>query len=228
MDATLEDLRPVYETPELDQSDARIPPPNHHSTSPPPDDQAYHRTRTHYQHGQPIQINNPNMNAAPQSPGPSIGDTMQMMMMNQMMTQQMTAQQMQAAQMNMLMQQAGGRGRGSLREKKAGVKIRSRSLVGRSDQAGRQVRRRQPRPVQVTPPQRVQPPQGELRDRATLIAVAPALGGVESAAMANWQEATIILCIAIVGLIYLVSSRSTAKEDDEKSAVARHLTTKAR
>ena len=34
--------------------------------------------------------------------------------------------------------------------------------------------------------------------------------------MDNWQEATIILCLAIVALIYLVASRNSAPAEKEK------------
>lgn len=44
--------------------------------------------------------------------------------------------------------------------------------------------------------------------------------------MENWQEATIILCIAIVGVIYLVVSRSNKEEEKEASAAAKHLVPK--
>jgi hypothetical protein len=58
-----------------------------------------------------------------------------------------------------------------------------------------------------------------------LIAIAMS-GTIESAAMENWQEATIILCIALVGLIYLVASRSTKPEEDKTSLAAKHLVPK--
>ncbi|CAD6575878.1 MAG: hypothetical protein TREMPRED_001509 [Tremellales sp. Tagirdzhanova-0007] len=48
--------------------------------------------------------------------------------------------------------------------------------------------------------------------------------GVDSMAFDNWQEATIILCIAIVGLIYLVSARSSPEDDKKPSLAAKHLT----
>lgn len=50
---------------------------------------------------------------------------------------------------------------------------------------------------------------------------------IEAAAMENWQEATIILCIAIVGLIYLVSSRSAKNDKEEASLAAKHLVPKS-
>jgi hypothetical protein len=39
----------------------------------------------------------------------------------------------------------------------------------------------------------------------------------------NWQEATIILCIAIVGVIYLVVSRTAPKEEKKPSPAAKYL-----
>jgi hypothetical protein len=47
----------------------------------------------------------------------------------------------------------------------------------------------------------------------------------DSSALDNWQEATIILCVAIVGLIYLVSSRGTGGDKEKKPSLAeKHLT----
>jgi preprotein translocase subunit YajC len=41
--------------------------------------------------------------------------------------------------------------------------------------------------------------------------------------MENWQEATIVLCIAIVGVIYLIVSRTSKEQDKKDDSVARHL-----
>ena len=71
--------------------------------------------------------------------------------------------------------------------------------------------RKNPRPVPVI----VAPP-------ATL-----PIPTIESgAAMENWQEATIILCFAIIGVIYLVMNRSSKEEEKEASLAAKHLVPK--
>lgn len=47
----------------------------------------------------------------------------------------------------------------------------------------------------------------------------------DSSALDNWHEATIILCVAIVGLIYLVSSRGTGGDKEKKPSLAeKHMT----
>lgn len=55
----------------------------------------------------------------------------------------------------------------------------------------------------------------------TLLAAAPS-------ALDNWQEATIILCIAIIGLIYLASTRAAenkdGKEEKKPSVAAKYMT----
>jgi hypothetical protein len=49
---------------------------------------------------------------------------------------------------------------------------------------------------------------------------------IESAAMDNWQEATVILCFAIIGVMYLVMNRSSKEEEKEASLAAKHLVPK--
>ena len=77
---------------------------------------------------------------------------------------------------------------------------------------GKQKRPLRPAPVVVLPP-----PAAALTLPVTTI---------ESAAMDNWQEATIILCFAIIGVIYLVMNRSSKEEEKEASLAAKHLVPK--
>jgi len=51
--------------------------------------------------------------------------------------------------------------------------------------------------------------------------------GIDEGAFDNWQEITVILVIAIIGLIYLVCSRPTApgnvKEEKKENPAVKHL-----
>jgi hypothetical protein len=51
----------------------------------------------------------------------------------------------------------------------------------------------------------------------------PQMTPIGDGAFDNWQEATIILCIAIVGVIYLVVSRTAPKEEKKPSPAAKYL-----
>ncbi|KAK8845359.1 hypothetical protein IAR55_006072 [Kwoniella newhampshirensis] len=158
--------------------------------------------------------------------GSRVADSMQMMMMNSMMMQQMQAQQMQAAQMAALTQQTmqmqlGGQ---NLNQNPHLDQVQSHAKRDRKRKSGgsvniRTVRQRPkgrksrspleqgaplplPQVVNAPPPMVIEPPPG---------------GTVELLAADNWQEATIILCFAAVGLIYLICSRGGGGEDDKKA-----------
>jgi hypothetical protein len=53
-------------------------------------------------------------------------------------------------------------------------------------------------------------------DNADHATVAQINDSGESSALDSWQEATIILCVALVGLIYLVTSRASPDSGKEK------------
>jgi hypothetical protein len=50
---------------------------------------------------------------------------------------------------------------------------------------------------------------------------------VEAIVADNWQEATIILCLAIVALIYLVASRAGGEGEKKKDASATGVTSRS-
>jgi len=135
--------------------------------------------------------------APPQTP--SVAESMQLLMVNQMMMQQMAAQQMQAVQMSQLLDRrkktydGGPRGNGQNRP------------GGRGGDSGRRKIRRPSRSGTIVVPR-----------GAALHPLVPAVSPVESMMMENWQEVTVLLCIAIVGLIYLVSTRSSGETQKAK------------
>lgn len=155
-----------------------------------------------------------------------------MMMMNQMMAQQMSAQQMQFAQMNAMLKKDSSNNQGSSsgdgakekrknNKKKPTVNIKSEhggpTWQGDRGIGGLMIGKQMKRPAKAVPIIAL-PPQAA--------APAPPANTIEAAAMENWQEATIILCFAIIGVIYLVMNRSTKEEEKEASLAARHLVPK--
>lgn len=154
-----------------------------------------------------------------------------MMMINQMMAQQMSAQQMQFAQMNAMLNKDSSNNQGSSsgdgakeKRKKKGkptVNIKSEhgGPTGQGDKGigGLMIGKQMKRPAKAVPIIAL-PPQAA--------APAPPANTIEAAAMENWQEASIILCFAIIGVIYLVMNRSTKEEEKEASLAARHLVPK--
>ncbi|GFZ43782.1 hypothetical protein JCM24511_01502 [Saitozyma sp. JCM 24511] len=190
----------------------------------------YHRPPPVQGQGQYVQMNAPHPPAAaplpaPPAQAPSPGDQMQMLLMNQMMMQQMAAQQMQVAQMAALGRGAGGSGggggggcgEGSCERRKGATMI---NVKGRSERP-----RRRPKVVRVA-----SPPTANAPAVKPIVAVVPPRANLpaptaDSSALDNWHEATIILCVAIVGLIYLVSSRGTGGDKEKKPSLAeKHLT----
>ncbi|ORY24954.1 hypothetical protein BCR39DRAFT_561282 [Naematelia encephala] len=142
------------------------------------------------------------------------GDQMQMLMMNQMMMQQMQAQQVQAAQMAALTQQQGmqgrqqGGGQVGCAKRKGGVTSvniqNCQQNIKRGPRSKKKLRKvATPPPVVVA----VRPTQPH----------PPALIASANTVMDNWQEATIILVIAMIGLIYLVTTRATNTAGGDKS-----------
>ncbi|KAK1926974.1 hypothetical protein DB88DRAFT_514425 [Papiliotrema laurentii] len=128
-----------------------------------------------------------------------MSESMQMMMMNQMMGQQLAAQQMQMAQMNSVL----GMSVDPRNKKRAPVRRPSVKI---------KTKQGKPRPARQLPPVIAVPP-----------AAPPPVSSLGTAAMENWQEATIVLCIAIVGVIYLIVSRTSKEQDKKDDSVARHL-----
>ncbi|WVQ64493.1 uncharacterized protein L199_002660 [Kwoniella botswanensis] len=148
-----------------------------------------------------------------------VAESMQMMMMNQMMMQQMQAQQMQAAQMGVINQQ--------------NMHMQSQML-----QPGVQGNRRKDKPCKQSKgsiniqncAQKVKQKPYKYRSKPILtpnlvnhlplppIANPVQQPSIETVALDNWQEATIILCFAAVGLIYLICSRAGGEEKKEDIA----------
>ncbi|OCF59970.1 hypothetical protein L486_02643 [Kwoniella mangroviensis CBS 10435] len=150
-----------------------------------------------------------------------VAESMQMMMMNQMMMQQMQAQQMQVAQMaainqqNMHMQsqmmQPGVQGnkkkdkpckqsKGSINIQNCAQKVKQKPHKNRSK-------------FVLT---------SNLVNHLPLPPIAIQQPSIETVALDNWQEATIILCFAAVGLIYLICSRAGGEEKKEDVA-SKHM-----
>ncbi|WWC85602.1 uncharacterized protein L201_000466 [Kwoniella dendrophila CBS 6074] len=157
-------------------------------------------------------------------PKSSIADSMQMMMMNSMMMQQMQAQQMQTAQMaamnqqNMQIQaeQSGSLSKtGKAIDKGCSKKSGSINIQSCSHKVKQKHR---PKKKFVLPPKVITavPP-------VISVNSPPQYAAVDSIAMDNWQEATIILCFAAVGLIYLICSRAGGGEEKKEDLARKHL-----
>ncbi|KAL0244013.1 hypothetical protein I308_105276 [Cryptococcus tetragattii IND107] len=163
-----------------------------------------------------------------------IADQMQMMMMNQMMMQQMQSQQMQAAQMAAMTQQTfqslqsyGNNNnqnnnqnnrrdpRKRRRKSEPAVNIQTIQYMSRRKKLPRtkviQVASHQGPEIAVLQPPPAVPPV------PPVIAPPPTAGYVDTMALDNWQEATIILCFTAIGLIYLICSRANNKDKGKET-----------
>ncbi|WWD06150.1 hypothetical protein V865_004235 [Kwoniella europaea PYCC6329] len=148
-----------------------------------------------------------------------VAESMQMMMMNQIVMQQMQAQQMQAAQMaainkqNMNMQsqmmQPGVQGNRK-KDKPCKQSKGSINIQNRAQKVKQKPYKYRSKPV-LTP---------NLVNHLPLPPIANPVQqpSIETVALDNWQEATIILCFAAVGLIYLICSRAGGEEKKEDVA----------
>ncbi|OWZ30401.1 hypothetical protein C349_06191 [Cryptococcus neoformans var. grubii Br795] len=158
-----------------------------------------------------------------------IADQMQMMMVNQMMMQQMQSQQMQAAQMAAMTQktfqtlQNSGNNNNQNRNQNNDREPRKRNrkskpAVNIQTIQHMSMRKRSPKTKAI----RAASPQGP-----EIVVLQPPLAGspappviapptaeyVDNMALDNWQEATIILCFAAIGIIYLICSRANGSDD---------------
>ncbi|WVN87392.1 uncharacterized protein L203_102571 [Cryptococcus depauperatus CBS 7841] len=126
-----------------------------------------------------------------------MADQMQMMMMNQMMMQQMQSQQMQAAQMAAMTQQ-------TMQNMQSGNQnINSNNHI------------------QNNPVLKRRKPKSSINIQTPAPPTVPSVESVESLALDNWQEATIILCFAAIGLIYLICSRASGSDETKKPSLAK-------
>ncbi|KGB77173.3 hypothetical protein CNBG_3011 [Cryptococcus deuterogattii R265] len=167
-----------------------------------------------------------------------IADQMQMIMMNQMMMQQMQSQQMQAAQMAAMAQQTfqnvqncGNNNnqncnqnnqrdpRKRRRKSEPAVNIQTIQYMPRRKKSPRtkviQAASHQGPEIAVLQPPPAVPP------APPVITPPPTAGYVDTMALDNWQEATIILCFTAIGLIYLICSRANNKDNGKKPDLAR-------
>nr|XP_031863698.1 uncharacterized protein CI109_000950 [Kwoniella shandongensis]KAA5530770.1 hypothetical protein CI109_000950 [Kwoniella shandongensis] len=203
----------------------------------PHDQHQHHSVRKHKEKPQ-VQVIKQEQES--ESSSSSMADTMQMMMMSSMMMQQMQAQQMQAAQMAAMTQQTmqmqlnsnsnnqnGNQNQNQNQnlEKKSTRRRKPKGSINiKSVQKKPRGRKSLPKVVQAAPqPLVVQPPQVVAAAPPPIVINPPP--GLEMLAMDNWQEATIILCFAAVGLIYLICSRGGGGNDKKKdeSMARKHM-----
>lgn len=158
---------------------------------------------------------------------------MQMMMMNQMMMQQMHSQQMQAAQMAAMTQQTfqslqnsgNNNNQNSNQNNDWAPKKRSRKSkpavnIQTIQHMSARKRSSKTKVIQAASPQApeivVLRPPPAAPPAPPVIAPPSTAEYVDNMAIDNWQEATIILCFAAIGLIYLICSRANDKGDGKE------------
>ncbi|WWC67044.1 uncharacterized protein I206_100951 [Kwoniella pini CBS 10737] len=160
----------------------------------------------------------------------SVANSMQMMMMNSMMMQQMQAQQMQSAQMaainqqnfQMQAQQLQNKAWNNLKSNKAksSVNIHSHSKQKRYKPRSKVIQAKAIPKIALPPISGMYLELSEMSFELIcfLNQAVHQQASIESVALDNWQEATIILCFAAVGLIYLICSRAGGEEKKEDIA----------
>ncbi|WRT63433.1 uncharacterized protein IL334_000338 [Kwoniella shivajii] len=180
--------------------------------------------KTYRPKGYKLTQNRPQIQVITQPPESKsqVSDTMQMIMMQQMMMQQMQAQQMQTVQMATMNQQNkqmqstqiqnhqqshGSNGPCKQRKNGGSINIQNCQQNVKHKMQGKRRHKAiiKPKFVGATAPQAAIAVQ---RDHST----------IDTVAMDNWQEATLILCFAVVGLIYLICARAGGEEKKEDLA----------